>query len=464
MDKKQLWEAVLGELELTISKANFNTWFKNTFISSWQDDQIIIGTPNAFTISWLEKKYHKAIVQALENITNFKIKKIIYKVESIEQCNSQEAISIQSQSDEKLISKTYLNNPAQKEFENQAIQKQFNLNPNYSFKNFIIGAGNELAAAAATAITKQLGTKYNPLFIYGGVGLGKTHLIQAIGNQILSEYPDKKVLYVNSENFSNDFVKAIKTNKTEEFKKKYREVDILLMDDIQFIANKERTQEEFFHTFNALHGHNKQLVFTSDRLPKNIPALEERIVSRFSMGMIVDVIRPDLETRIAILEAKTKERQIDLNKEIIQYLATAIQNNVRELEGALNKIIAQHELDGLPVSLESVQKTLSNLSSRSFDKAVNAQQLIKMVGDFYNLKIESLTGSCRKKELVNPRQIAMYLLREELELSYPAIGQEFGGRDHTTAMHAYQKIKKVIENNNRVKQEIELLKQKLFYS
>jgi chromosomal replication initiator protein len=460
MDKKQLWEAVLGELELTISKANFSTWFKNTFISSWQDDQIVIGTPNAFTISWLEKKYHKAIIQALENITDYKIKKIIYKVESLEESKSQEIIF--SQSNEKLTPQTLLNNQEQKQLEEQRIKNKFNLNFKYSFKNFIVGTGNELAAAAAIAITKQLGTKYNPLFIYGGVGLGKTHLMQAIGNQVLLECPDKKVLYVNSENFTNDFVKAIKTNKTEEFKKKYRDVDILLMDDIQFIANKERTQEEFFHTFNTLHGQNKQLVFTSDRLPKNIPALEERIISRFSMGMIADISRPDLETRIAILEAKLKERQFNLNKEIIQYLATTIQNNVRELEGALIKIIAQHELDGRPITLENVKNALSSLSSRSSDKAINAKELIKIVADFYNLKIESLSGNCRKKELVNPRQIAMYLLREELEISYPSIGQEFGGRDHTTAMHAYQKIKKVLENNNRVKQEIESLKQKLY--
>jgi chromosomal replication initiator protein len=460
MDKTQLWEAVLGELELTISKANFNTWFKNTFVSSWQDDQIIIGTPNAFTISWLEKKYHKAIIQALENITDYKIKKIIYKVESLEESKFQE-ITL-NQPDKKLTQQIFLNDQKQKQFEEQGIKDKFNLNFKYSFKNFIIGTGNELAAAAAIAITKQLGTKYNPLFIYGGVGLGKTHLMQAIGNQVLLECPDKKVLYVNSENFANDFVKAIKTNKTEEFKKKYRDVDILLMDDIQFIANKERTQEEFFHTFNTLYGQNKQLVFTSDRLPKNIPALEERIISRFSMGMIADVSRPDLETRIAILETKLKERQFNLNKEIIQYLATTIQNNVRELEGALIKIIAQHELDGRPITLENTKNTLSNLSSRSSDKAINAKELIKIVADFYNLKIESLSGNCRKKELVNPRQIAMYLLREELEISYPSIGQEFGGRDHTTAMHAYQKIKKVLENNNRVKQEIESLKQKLY--
>ncbi|MBI4652875.1 chromosomal replication initiator protein DnaA [Candidatus Kuenenbacteria bacterium] len=460
MDKKQLWEAVLGELELTISKANFSTWFKNTFISSWQEDQIVIGTPNAFTISWLEKKYHKAIIQALENITDYKIKKIIYKVESPEESKPQEIIL--TQPDEKLAPQTFLNNQEQKQSEEQRIKGKFNLNFKYSFKNFIVGTGNELATAAAIAITKQLGTKYNPLFIYGGVGLGKTHLMQAIGNQILLEHPDKKVLYVNSENFCNDYVKSIKTNKTEEFKKKYRDVDILLMDDIQFIANKERTQEEFFHTFNTLHGQNKQLVFTSDRLPKNIPALEERIISRFSMGMIADVCRPDLETRIAILEEKLRERQFDLNKEIIQYLATTIQNNVRELEGALIKIIAQHELDGRPVTLESVKNTLSSLSSRSSDKAINAKELIKIVADFYNLKIENLAGSCRKKELVNPRQIAMYLLREELEMSYPSIGQEFGGRDHTTAMHAYQKIKKVLENNNRVKQEMESLKQKIY--
>jgi len=461
MDKDQLWEAVLGELELTISKANFNTWFKNTFIYSWQENQVIIGTPNAFTLSWLEKKYHKEIIQALENITEHKIKKILYKIESKKEFALQKTISV-PQVGEKSTTEISFNDQEQEELRIQKIQKQFNLNSKYSFKNFVIGAGNELAAAAALAIIKGLGIKYNPLFIYGGVGLGKTHLMQAIGNEILKEYPEKRVLYVNSENFTNDFVKAIKTNKSEEFKKKYRDVDILLMDDVQFISNKERTQEEFFHTFNILHGSNKQLVFTSDRPPKNIPALEERLISRFSMGMIADVVRPDLETRVAILETKTKERQINLNKEVIQYLATNIQSNIRELEGALNKIIAQYELDRRPVTLESVKNVLSSLSTKSFDKAINSKQLIELIGNFYNVKIESLIGSCRKRELVNPRQIAMYLLREELEMSYPAIGHEFGGRDHTTAMHAYQKIKKVLENNNRVKQDIELIKQKLY--
>ncbi|PKL72465.1 chromosomal replication initiator protein DnaA [Candidatus Kuenenbacteria bacterium HGW-Kuenenbacteria-1] len=461
MDKKQLWEAVLGELELIISKANFSTWFEDTFISSWQGDEVTIGTPNAFTLAWVERKYHKAIIQALENITDHKIRKIIYKVESIEKSKPQEDAFFQI--NEKMPTQTSVReDQEQKELKEQEIKKQFNLNSKYSFKNFVVGTGNELAVAAASSIVRQLGIKYNPLFIYGGVGLGKTHLMQAIGNEILLEYPEKKVLYVNSENFANDFIKSIKINRTEEFKKKYRDVDILLMDDIQFIANKERTQEEFFHTFNSLHGQNKQLVFTSDKPPKNIPALEERLISRFSMGMIADVSRPDLETRIAILQAKVKERQFNLDKEIIQYLATNIQTNIRELEGALNKIVAQYELDRQPVTLESTKNVLSTLSSRSSDKAVNSRELIKIVADFYNIKIESLTGSCRKKELVNPRQIAMYLLREELEMSFPAIGQEFGGRDHTTAMHACHKIKKVLENNNRVKQEIELLKQKLY--
>ena len=451
----------MGELELVISKANYNTWLKNTFVSFWQENQIVIGTPNAFTLSWLEKKYHKEIVQAIENITNYKIKKISYKVESIRAAESKEIMDAQI-NEELVLQQTLFKNDNQIKFEEQGIQKQFNLNSKYSFKNFVVGSGNELAAAAAMAITRQLGTKYNPLFIYGGVGLGKTHLMQAIGNQVLSEYSDKKVLYVNSENFTNDFIQAIRANKSEEFKRKYRDVDILLMDDVQFISNKERTQEEFFHTFNFLHERNKQLVFTSDRPPKNIPALEERLISRFSMGMIADVSRPDLETRIAILESKIKERQFNLDKEIIQYLATNIQNNIRELEGALNKIIARYELDRRPVTLESVKTTLSDLSTKSTDRVVNAKQLIEIIANFYNLKIENITGACRRRELVYPRQIAMFLLREELEMSYPSIGNEFGGRDHTTAMHAYQKIKKIAENNTRIKQDMDLIKQKLY--
>jgi chromosomal replication initiator protein len=453
MTNEQLWQVTLGELELLISKANFTTWFKNTFISSHENNKIIIGTPNAFTKAWLEKKYHTQILQALKNITNGEILYIEYTVETIKPSSSHpriDAIAPRSTSTEQV-----------KENEKTSLN-EFGLNKKYTFDNFVVGKGNELANAAAKAVVNNPGLSYNPLFIYGGVGLGKTHLVQAIGNHILEKNPKTKILYVNSEKFTNDYIQSIKSGNIDKFKNTYRLVDVLLIDDIHFIAGKEQTQEEFFHTFNALHQNNKQIVLSSDRPPKAIPDIEQRLISRFEWGMIADISSPDFETRIAILEAKSHEKGIILKPEIIEYLAKNILNNIRELEGALNRIIAHHQLNKNEITIESTEQIITSLSSKTLKGSLTPKRIIKIVSEYFDVTIENLIGNCRRKELVVPRQIVMHLMREELKSSYPSIGQELGGRDHTTAIHACNKIARIIETEEKMKNDINLLKQKLY--
>lgn len=455
MDLQQLWQSVLGELELSISKANFTTWFKNTFVINIENDHILIAVPNAFTKTWLEKKYQKDILNAIKN-TGTLIKTIEFKVQSKPSPSNQPSLNTQAQARVN-TEKTEENNNF-----NQPINTTNGINPKYTFKNFVVGKGNELAHAACIAVAKKPGEIYNPLFMYGGVGLGKTHLMNAIGNEILEKFTDKKVLYVTSEKFTNEFINAVQHGETKKFKEKYRSVDVLLIDDIQFLAAKEQTQEEFFHTFNALHQNNKQIVINSDKPPKAIPALEQRLVSRFEWGMIADIGAPDLETRIAILKAKCVEKNYELNEEILRYVATTVQNNVRELEGILNKIIAFHQLNNQVPTLDSVKNIISSLSSSNRSGRVTPKQIIQTVTEYFDIKIADVIGNSRKKELVNPRQIIMYLMRQELNSSYPNIGQELGGRDHTTAMHACTKISKEIQENEKLNQDIELIKQRLY--
>jgi len=456
MNNEQIWRAVLGELEISLSRANFITWFKDTFVSSFENEQVIICVPNAFVKKWLEEKYHKNILHSLENISKQKIKEIIYKIElqknhqKIETTNSntknKEIIN-----EEKIIKNE--NNP-----ENNS---KFGLNPRYTFENFIVGKGNELAHAACRAVVNNLGKAYNPLFIYGGVGLGKTHLLQAIGNEA-SKFTDK-ILYTTSEKFTNNYIQAVQTGKAKEFKNVYRNVDLLLIDDVQFMGGKDGTQEEFFHTFNELQQGDKQIVMTSDRPPKSIPAIEKRLISRFESGMVADVGKPDIETKIAILEKKSLEKNFPLDKDVLIYVANNVQNNIRELEGALNKIIVIHQLNNSVPTLKSIKNALSDYVSDIQSKSMSAKDIIEIVARFYELNIKEITGNSRKKELVKPRQISAYLIREELGASYPNIGQELGGRDHTTAMHAYNKIvKEIKENENeKLKQEIESIRQSL---
>jgi len=454
MNHDQLWRAVLGELEINLSRVNFVTWFKDTFLSSFENGKVIVCVPNGFVKKWLEEKYHKNILNSLENISKEKISEIIYKIE----LQKNERREISEKKAEQIINKV-------KEFPNENLKSENNsklgLNPRYLFNNFVVGKGNELAHAACRAVVNNLGKAYNPLFIYGGVGLGKTHLLQAIGNEA-SKFTDK-ILYTTSEKFTNAYIQAVQGGKAKDFKNIYRNVDLLLIDDVQFMGGKDGTQEEFFHTFNELQQADKQIVMTSDRPPKSIPAIEKRLISRFESGMVADVGKPDIETKIAILEKKSLEKNFPLDKDVLIYVANNVQNNIRELEGALNKIIAIHQLNNSVPTLKSVKNALSDYVSDIQAKSMTAKDIIEAVARFYELNIKDVTGSSRKKELVKPRQIAIYLIREELGSSYPNIGQELGGRDHTTAMHAYNKIMREIKENDneKLKQETESIKQTL---
>ncbi|MDO8521317.1 MAG: chromosomal replication initiator protein DnaA [bacterium] len=451
MSPEQLWQAALGQLEISLSKANFTTWFKNTSLLSYEEGRAVISVPNMFTKAWFEKKYHKPIFEALQQLGGRGLKEIIYQVGG-KPTTFQGMVATSSVSEGPIsASPSTPSRPAVSEY---------GLNPRYIFPSFIVGKGNELAHAAARAVAARPGDAYNPLFIYGGVGLGKTHLLQAIGHEILAHNAQAKILYVTCETFTNDFIHAVRGGQTKPFKDRYRGVDLLLIDDIQFITGKEGTQEELFHTFNALHQNNKQIAFSSDRPPKAIPGLEARLLSRFEWGMIADIGAPDFETRIAILETKCQERGYQLDKNILSYVASTVQNNVRELEGALNKIIAFHQLKNIPPTLEFVKKFLS--SSQPTRKSTTPKQVINTVSLYFDLPIEDLLGESREKRLAFPRQIIMYLLREEVKSSYPAIGAELGGRDHTTAMHAYTKISRELLEDAKLKQDIEMIRQRLY--
>lgn len=446
MNNDQLWQAVLGEIELNLSKANFTTWFKNTFVSSFGDEKIIIGVPNTFTKAWLEKKYHKEVLGALKNVSDKTIKEVYYNVET------RKPGLVES-----LLRKTKKDDA---EDGGGIVINRFGLNSRYTFNNFVVGKGNELAHAACQAVVANPGKAYNPLFIYGGVGLGKTHLLQAIGHE-LAKTTDK-IMYVTCERFTNDYVQAVRSGKAKEFKDRYRNVDLLMIDDIQFMGGKDGTQEEFFHTFNELHQTNKQIIITSDRAPKSIPALEKRLLSRFEWGMIADIIQPNVETRMAILEAKCKEKNYPLEEKILNYIANSVQNNIRELEGALNRLIAFHEFNNSKPTIDSTKNVLNSIMSSLQSRNTTPKAILDAVSRFYDIDIKDITGKGRRKELVKPRQVTMFLMRKEINTSFPTIGHELGGRDHTTAMHACSKILKEVEDNERTKQEIESIKNLLY--
>lgn len=460
MTNNETWQAVLAELELSISKANFNTWFKNTGIASFQDGQVVVCVPNTFNQAWIEKKYHQQIIKSLERVTGKPVKKMEYKIENIK--NIEEQVILEEKrtpNTETPVSETTSVFTGNQRPNNNG---GFPINPKNTFSSFVVGSGSELAFAAAQAVANRPGEAYNPLFIYGGVGLGKTHLIQAVGNEILKNRPNINILYVSAEKFSNDFISSVKDGTARDFQNRYRLIDVLLIDDIQFIAGKDRTQESFFHTFNELHQQNKQVILTSDRPPKAIPALEDRLKSRFEWGMIVDIAPPDFETRVAILEKKCTEKNFLLDQKILHLVATSVQSNIRELEGALNKIIAYHQLKNIEPTIDTVKPLVSGVNSANTRRSVTAKQIIDAVADFYNIDTDDVLSKNREKRLSFPRQIIMFLLREELKMSYPSIGDELGGRDHTTAMHACEKIAKEIENDIKLKQEVELIKQKIY--
>ena len=447
MNKDELWQALLAQIQFNISPANFATWFKNTGILSKKGKEIIVAVPNNFSKEWLENKYNKIILNILRSL-NEEIKDVKYAV-------------VHSGLKTKPIENNLPEEDSQLEFQEFKINKETNLNPRYIFENFIVGSFNELSHAAASAISKTPGLVYNPLFIYGGVGLGKTHLLQSIGNEVVKNFPQKKVKYLSSEKFTSEVVTSIKNHNMENLKSAYRDIDVLIIDDIQFLAGKEKTQEEFFHTFNSLYNKNKQIVLSSDRPPMAIPAMEERLKSRFEGGMITDISLPDFETRLAILKAKTQEKEIKLSNEVLEYIASHIKRNIRELEGALNRLIAFQKLNNQSPEIETCKTLLKNVILNTV-KVSNPKKIIQAVSEFYDLKEKDLLSNSRRKEIIRPRQIAMYIFREELKSSFPAIGRKFNGKDHTTVIHSYNKIAKEIKTDERTEEEISLIKQRVY--
>jgi chromosomal replication initiator protein len=446
MTHEELWQAVLAQIQLQTSPANFATWFKNTQVIGQKEGTIFISVPNSFVKEWLEQKYNKNIIKVLYSLDRG-IKKVNYEVgrTGLRFIKKASPITVDEE---------------QLEFQTFKIGKDTNLNPKYTFENFIVGPFNELAHAAGWATAQNPGQVYNPFFVYGGVGLGKTHLLQAVGNEIVKNSQGKKVKYIPAEKFISKVINAIRNHQIEELKDTYQKIDVLIIDDIQFLTGKEKTQEEFFYAFNSLYEKNKQIILSSDRPPKAIPALAERLRSRFGGGMITDISLPDTETRIAILKSKCQERKIDFPEEILNYIASNIKRNIRELEGALNIMAAYQKLNNIPPDIKVVRSLLKNLIS-SPSRMLSAKKIINSVANFYDLKEKEILSISRKKEIVRPRQIAMFLLRKELKASFPFIGRKLGGKDHTTAIHAYEKILKEVEVNEGLSEEIELIKQRV---
>lgn len=462
MDLQALWQAALGELELTLSKANFTTWFKNTFISSFDNGKVMVSVPNAFTKSWLEKKYHDAIYRALRNSTTQPIREIHYRVEvknttvlPIEPPLPEHAPVMASEP-------TTPAAPAYPAAPASTPSADVGLNPRYVFETFVVGKSNELAHAACMAVSTKPGTVYNPLFLYSGAGMGKTHLLQAIGHHILQTTPGARIRYVTCERFTNEFIQFVRSGRGADFKDMYRTVDVLLIDDIQFLTGKEGTQEEFFHTFNHLHQNNKQIIIASDRPPKDIQGLESRLLTRFEWGMMADISKPDFETRVAILQAKAREKSYHIATELLHTIAGAIQSNIRELEGALNKIIAYHQFKNIQPTVQSVEPLLQSFSPTITKRTMSPRALLEAIALYYEISMEQLLSQSRERRFALPRQIAMYLLREEIKCSYPAIGGHVGGRDHTTAMHACEKIGNLCAQDDQIRQDISTIRERLY--
>ena len=447
MDTKQLWNNCLLELESTVSKANFSTWLKNTTIIKEDAGTIYIGVPNEFAKEWLSTKFHKAIFKVL--VTKMEtIRNVEYQITKLEQITSQQT--------EPSTPKQQSNNELP--LQDLYINKEDNLNPRYVFDSFIVGSFNELAYAASQAIIQKPGVAYNPFFIYGGTGLGKTHLIQAIGNTIKQKDPSKKVHYITMEKFYTDFINSLQgnthqSNKTNIWKEKYRKYDVLIMDDVQFISNKERSQEELFHLFNVLKESNRQIIFSSDKHPNYIPGLEDRLKSRFAAGMIVDITEPEYESKLGIIKKKLNETGQILSDDIVDYMATSIQGSIRELEGILNTIICQAQLKNRELNIAEVKNLLKN--SIRPKKNVSISEVVRIVTEYYNLDESSIYEKTRRKEIVRARQLAMYILREDFNVSYPLIGQKLGGKDHTTVIHSCEKVKSDMKTDPNIIQELE---------
>lgn len=442
MDNIELfWASVLTEIEQKIAKPSFEAWLKSTKAIHFEGSTIVVAVPNEFVCTWLERNYTVLIEGVLKQLTNQHM-----------------AVQFIIKEEDDVVNLPPIKTQPPP---NTTIDVSGMLNPKYTFETFVIGSGNRFAHAASLAVAEAPAKAYNPFFIYGGVGLGKTHLMHAIGHYVIEHNPAAKVVYLSSEKFTNEFIYSIRDNKTIDFRDKYRNVDVLLIDDIQFLAGKESTQEEFFHTFNALHEEAKQIIISSDRPPKEIPTLEDRLRSRFEWGLITDIAPPDLETRIAILSKKAKADGLSIPEDVMVYIANEIDSNIRELEGALIRVVAYASLADLDISLEVASKALKDIMPTGKQRVVTILDIKNVVGDYYNIQLEDFSAKKRTQSIAYPRQIAMYLSRELTDFSLPKIGNEFGGRDHTTVLHAHEKISNLVKVDKQLQQEIQQIKTSL---
>jgi chromosomal replication initiator protein len=451
MKAAHVWQAALGELQLQMTKPTFETWVKPARVVAYEDGEFIIAVPSAFTKDWLESKLLSSIKRALSGILGRSVE-VGFIVMPEEESETPQALLYGAEFAE-LAGERPPNGSA-----NGTATMAGNLNSRYVFDTFVVGPSNRLAHAACLAVAEKPASTYNPLFLYGGVGLGKTHLLHAIGHKCLAS--GLQVLYVSSEQFTNELINAIRSQDTEGFRDKYRSIDVLLIDDIQFIAGKESTQEEFFHTFNALHGNGKQIVMSSDRQPKSMVTLEERLRSRFEWGLIADIQPPDIETRTAILRAKAETQGVAAPGEVLDFIARQVHSNIRELEGALNRVLAHVRMTGGSLSVEAAGVALAGLVARP--PSLTVDEILLVVARYYNVSIDDITGRARNKEHVKPRQVAMYLCREEMQTTLPQIGELLGGRDHTTVMHGVEKIGREVEEDDNLRREIMAIREKLY--
>jgi chromosomal replication initiator protein len=455
MDAKQVWRAALGELQVSLSPANYETWLKDTALVDVDGDRFRVAAPNGFAKDWLENRYRSLIAQTLARIVGYSVN---VEFDVREPAPDDEAQGEQQEGPARPVATRVRVEPGRVGGEGGGV----NLNARYTFRTFIVGSANRLAHAASLSVAERPGEAYNPLFLYGGVGLGKTHLMHAIGNAVVARFPRKRVVYATSEKFTNDFITSIQQGRIDDFRARYRKIDLLLIDDIQFIADKERTQEEFFHTFNAIHEDGKQIVLSSDRPPKQITTLEERLRSRFEWGLIADLTAPDLETRIAILRTKSEEQGVRVDPESLEFIARKVVSNIRELEGALNRIVAYASMQGMPITVDLAQAVLSNVLYSPRKRAVTPERIVLAVSDYYDVDLESLRGHKRDRAIVVPRQIAMYLMREETDVSLLRIGAELGGRDHSTVLHACRKIDQEVARNEELRRELAAVREAIY--
>ncbi len=454
MQTERLWQTVLGEIEIAVSRGNYLTWFKNTQLIKCDESGAIVSVPNVFIKQQLERKYNELIVGILQK-NGIETPVVTYKIQTA---------AVKKPVDEMVMLKDLGQQPLQTTptRATNALTHTYRqgLNDRYTFDNFIVGSGNELAYAACQAVAAQPGTKYNPLFLYGGSGIGKTHLIQAVGNTVLSSNPSARIVYVSSEQFLQEFVDALRYKKNTDFADFYRSADVLIVDDVQFLAGKEKIQEEFFHTFNALHQGNKQIIISSDKPPREIPTLEERLRSRFVWGMSIDMQNPDFETRCAIVQTKAQTHSIVLPNDVVDYLATNVQTNIRELEGALNQLLAFCEMRNLEPNLAIVSGLLG--ASHSRPKHISARHIVERTAKHFQISMDDILGPKRDKDIVVPRQIAMYMLRSELHLSFPKIARELGRKDHTTAIHSVEKIEQESRVDADIRTALSEIKEQLY--